>query len=195
MTTNNYKAVLEFHRGTRTTHVPSARAGGTNTLVRCPQSGHSYPTSPGSPATGAMVTTSFISVPHFAHRGALSSLRVVNLILDTRPLPQGCSAVSSPPGRSAREHLLYIQGYLAPASEARRSWVMADRNISRVINGVILRGTYSVKDGIVTVTTPIGSKSSQVVRGSKPGSLAYIMLGQLFYNVSSEPCDAPERPQ
>ena len=49
---------------------------------------------------------------------------------------------------------------------------MADRNISRVINGVILRGTYSVKDGIVTVTTPIGSKSSQVVRGSKPGSLA-----------------------
>jgi hypothetical protein len=122
--------------------------------------------------------------------------RVVNLIiLDTRPLPQGCSAVSSPPGRSAREHLLYIQGYLAPASEARRSWVMADRNISRVINGVILRGTYSVKDGIVTVTTPIGSKSSQVVRGSKPGSLAYIMLGQLFYDVSSEPSDAPERPQ
>ena len=72
---------------------------------------------------------------------------------------------------------------------------MAERNISRVINGVILRGTYSVKDGIVTVTTPIGSKSSQVVRGSKPGSLAYIMLGQLFYDVSSEPSDAPERPQ
>ena len=46
----------------------------------------------------AMVTRSFISVPHFAHRAALSSLRVVNLIiLDTRPLPQGCSAVSSPP--------------------------------------------------------------------------------------------------
>jgi hypothetical protein len=72
---------------------------------------------------------------------------------------------------------------------------MADRNISRVINGVILRGTYSVKDGIVTVTTPIGSKSSQVVRGSKPGSLAYIMLGQLFYDVSREPSDAPEQPQ
>jgi hypothetical protein len=72
---------------------------------------------------------------------------------------------------------------------------MADRNISRVINGVILRGTYSVKDGIVTVTTPIGRKSSQVVRGSKPGSLAYIMLGQLFYDVSSEPSDAPEQPQ
>jgi hypothetical protein len=69
---------------------------------------------------------------------------------------------------------------------------MADRNISRVINGVILRGTYSVKDGIVTVTTPIGCKSSQVVRGSKPGSLAYIMLGQLFYDVSSEPSDALE---
>jgi hypothetical protein len=72
---------------------------------------------------------------------------------------------------------------------------MTDRNISRVINGVILRGTYSVKDGVVTVTTPIGSKSSQVVRGSKAGSLAYIMLGQLFYDVSSERSDAPERPQ
>jgi hypothetical protein len=97
--------------------------------------------------------------------------------------------------RSAGEHFLYIQDYLAPAHEARRSWVMADRNISRVINGAILRGTYSVKGGIVTVITPIGSKSSQVVRGSKPGLLAYIVLGQLFYDVSSEPSDARERHQ
>jgi hypothetical protein len=35
---------------------------------------------------------------------------------------------------------------------------MAERNVSRVINGVTLRGTYSVKDGIVTVRTPLGSK-------------------------------------
>jgi hypothetical protein len=46
--------VLEFHRRTRTAHVPSGRAGGTNTLVRCPQFGHSYATSPGSPATPAL---------------------------------------------------------------------------------------------------------------------------------------------
>jgi hypothetical protein len=69
---------------------------------------------------------------------------------------------------------------------------MAERNISRVIKGVTLRGTYSVKDGIVTVRTPLGSKSSQVGRHSKPGSVAYILLGELFYDVSS---DAPEQPQ
>ena len=69
---------------------------------------------------------------------------------------------------------------------------MAERNVSRVINGVTLRGTYSVKDGIVTVRTPLGSKFSQVGRRSKPGSVAYILLGELFYDVSS---DAPEQPQ
>ena len=90
------------------------------------------------------------------------------------------------------EHLQYVQGYFAPGEEAQRSWVMAERNVSRVINGVTLRGTYSVKDGIVTVRTPLGSKSSQVGRRSKPGSVAYILLGELFYDVSS---DAPEQPQ
>jgi hypothetical protein len=71
---------------------------------------------------------------------------------------------------------------------------MAERNVSRVINGVTLRGTYSVKDGIVTVRTPLGSKSSQVGGRSKPGSVAYILLllGELFYDVSS---DAPKQPQ
>jgi hypothetical protein len=44
---------------------------------------------------------------------------------------------------------------------------MAERNISRVINGVTLRGTYSVKEGIVIVRTDFGSKSTQFVRGSK----------------------------
>jgi hypothetical protein len=62
-------------------------------------------------------------------------------------------------------------------------------------NVLHLGPAFRAPDDIVTVTTPIGSKSSQVVRGSKPGSLAYIMLGQLFYDVSSEPSDAPERSQ
>jgi hypothetical protein len=83
-------------------------------------------------------------------------------------------------------------GLLRAGEETQRSWVMAERNVSRVINGVTLRGTYSVKDGIVTVRTPLGSKSSQVGRRSKPGSVAYILLRELFYDVSS---DAPEQPQ
>jgi hypothetical protein len=83
---------------TMTAHFRSARAAdGTNTLVRCPHSGHSYAISPGSPASGAMLTTSFISVPHLAHRGAVSSLHVLSsVILDTRPFRQSCSAVFSP---------------------------------------------------------------------------------------------------
>jgi hypothetical protein len=73
---------------------------------------------------------------------------------------------------------------------------VAERNISRVIEGVTLRGTYSVKDGIVTVRTPFGSKSTQVARGSKTGSLAYILLGDLFYDVSSDLLsEAPDQPQ
>jgi len=36
---------------------PKRRFGGTNTLVRCPQSGHSYAISPGSPATPRSVVT------------------------------------------------------------------------------------------------------------------------------------------
>ena len=69
---------------------------------------------------------------------------------------------------------------------------MAERSISRVIEGTTLRGTYSVKDGIVTVRTPFDSKST-VVRGSKPGSQAYILLGELFYDVRARLSDAPER--
>jgi hypothetical protein len=72
---------------------------------------------------------------------------------------------------------------------------MAERNISRVIEGVTLRGTYSVKDGILTVRTPFGSKSTQGVRGSKPGSLAYIQLGELFYDVRSDVLSEAAEPQ
>jgi hypothetical protein len=57
---------------------------------------------------------------------------------------------------------------------------MVDRNISRVIRGVTLRGTYSVQDSTVTVKTPLGSKSSHV-KGSKASSLAFVMLGQLYH--------------
>jgi hypothetical protein len=57
---------------------------------------------------------------------------------------------------------------------------MAERSISRVIRGMTLRGTCCVRDGIVTVTTPFGSKSTQVIGGSKPASLAYITARELW---------------
>jgi hypothetical protein len=56
---------------------------------------------------------------------------------------------------------------------------MAERSISRVIRGMTPRGTYCLSDGIVTVTTPFGSKSTQVIGGSKPASLAYITAREL----------------
>jgi hypothetical protein len=56
--------------------------------------------------------------------------------------------------------------------------------------------SYSVKEGIVIERTDFGSKSTQFVRGSKPGPLAYILLGELFYDVSSELLSkTPEQPQ
>jgi hypothetical protein len=57
---------------------------------------------------------------------------------------------------------------------------MVERNISRVIRGVTLRGTYSIQDSTVTVKTTLGSKSSDV-RGLKASSLAFVMLGQLYH--------------
>jgi hypothetical protein len=68
---------------------------------------------------------------------------------------------------------------------------MSERNISRVIQGVTLRGTYSVQGSTGTVKTPIGSKSSPVFRGLKASSLAYLMLGELSYEVS--PCSRSEQ--
>ena len=49
---------------------------------------------------------------------------------------------------------------------------MADeQRITRVIKGVTLKGTFSVEDGIITVATAIGSKSTQVGRRRlRPGS-------------------------
>jgi hypothetical protein len=65
---------------------------------------------------------------------------------------------------------------------------MSERRISRVVQGVTLRGTYSVLGSTVTVNTPIGSKSAPVFRGAKASSLAYLMLGELYYEVSSCSC-------
>jgi hypothetical protein len=56
---------------------------------------------------------------------------------------------------------------------------MAERSLSRVIQGMTLRGTYCVRDGIVTVNTPFGSKSTQVIGGSKPASMAYTTAREL----------------
>ena len=57
---------------------------------------------------------------------------------------------------------------------------MADEHrITRVMKGVTVSGTYSLQDGVITVTTAIGSKSTQV-GSAKPASLAYVMLRELF---------------
>ena len=61
---------------------------------------------------------------------------------------------------------------------------MVEHNISRVIRGVTLRGTYSVQDSTVTVKTRLGSKSSHV-RGLKASSLAFVMLGQLYHETGA----------
>jgi hypothetical protein len=42
-----------------------------------------------------------------------------------------------------------------------------------------MSGTYSVKNGIVTITSAYGSKSAHVGT-SKPASLAFILLRELF---------------
>lgn len=60
-----------------------------------------------------------------------------------------------------------------------------ERNISRVIHGVTLRGTYAVQGGVVTVRTHLGSKSTHALRGSKASSLAYVMLGELYHEMSA----------
>ena len=62
---------------------------------------------------------------------------------------------------------------------------MVERDILRVIRGVALRGTYSVQDSTVTVKSPLGSKSSHVLRGSKASSLAFVMLGQLYHETTA----------
>ena len=52
------------------------------------------------------------------------------------------------------------------------------QSISRVVNGVRVRGAYTVQDGILTLKTGFGTKTAQL--GSwKPASLAYVMLREL----------------
>jgi hypothetical protein len=75
--------------------------------------------------------------------------------------------------------------------ELQGSGVVSERRISRVIQGATLQGTYSVQGSTVTVNTPIGSKSAPVLRGSKASSLAYLMLGELYYEAS--PCSRSEQ--
>ena len=54
-----------------------------------------------------------------------------------------------------------------------------EHNISRVIEGVRVTGTYIVENGILTLTTAFGTKTAQV-GATNPDSLAYIMLHELF---------------
>jgi hypothetical protein len=55
---------------------------------------------------------------------------------------------------------------------------MAEQLISRVVNGATVRGTYTVKDGILTLKTGFGTKTAKL--GSwKPASLAYVILREL----------------
>jgi hypothetical protein len=68
---------------------------------------------------------------------------------------------------------------------------VAERSISRVIHSVTVQGTYSVQDSMVIVKTCFGSKSTRVLRGSKPSSLAYILLAELYYEAT--PCSRSEQ--
>jgi hypothetical protein len=61
-----------------------------------------------------------------------------------------------------------------------------ERNISRVIEGTTLRGTYSIQGSVLTVNTPLGSRSTQVLKGSKASSVAYVMLGELYYEARAD---------
>ena len=54
-----------------------------------------------------------------------------------------------------------------------------EHHISRVVDGVTLTGSYSVEDGIVTVTSSVGSKATQL-RDFDPHLLADIMLRELL---------------
>jgi hypothetical protein len=72
---------------------------------------------------------------------------------------------------------------------------MAENSISRMIDGVTLSGTWSVKDGVVTLTTAWGRKSAQVGNLS-PEGLAHIMLRELYEDIAAGfPSDRPERLQ
>jgi hypothetical protein len=53
------------------------------------------------------------------------------------------------------------------------------QSISRVVKGVTLKGTYTVQDGIVTLTTAFGNKTARLGK-SKPASLAFVMLRELY---------------
>ena len=65
-----------------------------------------------------------------------------------------------------------------------------EHNISRVIEGVRVTGTYIVENGILTVTTAFGTKTAQV-GATNPDSLAYIMLHQLFEDARHKNSKSP----
>jgi hypothetical protein len=60
-------------------------SGCKSTLVTYPQLGHSYAINPGSPARGAMLTTSSIAAPHLVHARARRRLLLDKS--DTIPAP------------------------------------------------------------------------------------------------------------
>jgi hypothetical protein len=60
-----------------------------------------------------------------------------------------------------------------------------EHNISRLIRGVTVRGTYFVQGKVLTVKSALGSKSTYVLRGSKASWLAYVMLGELYHEAPS----------
>jgi hypothetical protein len=72
---------------------------------------------------------------------------------------------------------------------------LEEHHISRVIDGVTMSGTYSVEDGIITVTTALGTKSTQVA-DSPPEVLARIMLRELLDDMRTGfPSSLPKQPQ
>jgi hypothetical protein len=72
---------------------------------------------------------------------------------------------------------------------------ITENHISREIDGDTLIGTWSVEDGMVTVETAWGSKTTQV-GGSPPEALSYIMLRFLYEDLKTGfPSARPERRQ
>ena len=131
--------------------------------MRCPQSGHSYAISPGSPASGAMVTTSFIAVPHLEHeRGLAINARTVcfSIFQVAKSIPPVRSATYSvpPAQRSAAK--------LVPGIGAqRRQFIGARINCGPQSLSVTTPATYAETRAPTRASPTTDSNSNWIRKG------------------------------
>jgi len=64
--------------------------------------------------------------------------------------------------------------------------------ISRVVQRMRLNGFYTVTNDFVTVRTTFGSKTAEL-GNSKPSSLAFVMLRELYEFYRRLPLEKPDR--